>query len=74
MPDGSYLLTQDIIDRLNIPKPFITERANIEKKEIERRLVNFRGSKVYDYNFEVKIVILVDDGIATGATILSAAQ
>ena len=74
MPDGSYLLTQDIIDRLNIPKPYITERANIEKKEIERRLVNFRGSKVYDYNFEGKIVILVDDGIATGATILSAAQ
>nr|MDQ6864806.1 hypothetical protein [Thermoproteota archaeon] len=56
------------------PKPYITERANIEKKEIERRLVNFRGSKVYDYNFEGKIVILVDDGIATGATILSAAQ
>jgi putative phosphoribosyl transferase len=36
--------------------------------------VNFRGGKVYDYNFEGKIVILVDDGIATGATILSAAQ
>ena len=36
--------------------------------------MSFRGSKKYDNNFEDKIVILVDDGIATGATILSAAQ
>lgn len=74
MPDGSYLLNEVIIERLNIPKAYITGRANIEKKEIERRLLNFRGSKAYDYNFEGMIVILVDDGIATGATILSAAQ
>jgi hypothetical protein len=32
MPDGSYLLNQDIIDMLNIPKAFITESVNIEKK------------------------------------------
>jgi putative phosphoribosyl transferase len=74
MPDGSYLLNEDIIERLNIPKAYITERANSEKKEIERRLLLFRGSKAYDYKFEGRIVILVDDGIATGATILSAAQ
>jgi predicted phosphoribosyltransferase len=74
MPDGSYILNQDIIDMLKIPQSYITEQANIQKKEIERRLMSFRGSKGYDNNFEGKIVILVDDGIATGATILSAAQ
>ena len=74
MPDGSYILNQDIIDMLKIPQSYITEQANIQKKEIERRLMSFRGSKEYDNNFEGKIVILVDDGIATGATILSAAQ
>ena len=74
MPDGSYILNQDIVDMLKIPQSYITEQANIQKREIERRLVNFRGSKEYDNNFEGKIVILVDDGIATGATILSAAQ
>jgi putative phosphoribosyl transferase len=74
MPDGSYLLNEDIIGMLSIPKSYIIEKASIEKKEIERRLLKFRGSKAYDYNFEGKIVILVDDGIATGATILSATQ
>ena len=74
MPDGSYILNQDIVNMLKIPLSYITEQANIQKKEIERRLMSFRGSKEYDNNFEGKIVILVDDGIATGATILSAAQ
>ena len=74
MPDGSYILNQDIVDMLKIPQSYITEQANIQKKEIERRLISFRGSKEYDNNFEGKTVILVDDGIATGATMLSAAQ
>ena len=78
MPDGSYFLNQDIVNMLNVPKYYITEQANIQKKEIERRLQSFRGENSNyhnDYNnFEGKTVILVDDGIATGATILSAAQ
>jgi putative phosphoribosyl transferase len=74
MPDGTYFLNEDIVNMLNVPQSYIVEQADIQKKEIERRLVNFRGSKEYDNNFEGKTVILVDDGIATGATILSAAQ
>src|SRR5215217_9546638 len=78
MPDGSYFLNQDIVNMLNIPKYYITEQAAVQKKEIERRLQSFRGENsdyYHDYNsFEGKTVVLVDDGIATGATILSAAQ
>jgi predicted phosphoribosyltransferase len=66
---------------LNVPTSYITEQANILKKEIERRLQSFRGereenSSYYnDYDrFEGKIVMIVDDGIATGATMLSAAR
>jgi putative phosphoribosyl transferase len=74
MPDGSYFLNEDIVNMLNVPQYYIVEQANMQKKEIERRLVNFRGSKEYDNNFDGKTVILVDDGIATGATVLSAAK
>ena len=81
MQDGSYVLNKDIIGMLNVPPSYITEQANILKKEIERRLQSFRGereehSSYYnDYDrFEGKIVIIVDDGIATGATMLSAAR
>jgi putative phosphoribosyl transferase len=81
MQDGSYVLNKDIVGMLNVPPSYITEQANILKKEIERRLQSFRGereehSSYYnDYDrFEGKIVIIVDDGIATGATMLSAAR
>jgi putative phosphoribosyl transferase len=36
--------------------------------------MSYRGSKEYDNEFEDKIVVLVDDGIATGATMLASAQ
>ena len=75
MPDGSYSLNKDIVDMLNIPRSYITEQASIQKKEIQRRLAAFKGEDSdYYNNFEGKIVIVVDDGIATGATILSAAH
>jgi putative phosphoribosyl transferase len=76
MPDGSYSLNRDIVDMLNVPRSYITEQANIQKKEIERRLRTFKveDSDYYNNDFEGKTVVLVDDGIATGATILSAAQ
>ncbi|MFL6396714.1 MAG: phosphoribosyltransferase [Nitrososphaeraceae archaeon] len=76
MPDGSYSLNRDIVDMLNVPRSYITEQANIQKKEIERRLRMFKveDSDYYNHDFEGKTVVLVDDGIATGATILSAAQ
>ena len=75
MPDGSYSLNKDIVDMLNIPRSYITEQAIIQKKEIQRRLAAFKAEDSdYHTNFEGKIVIIVDDGIATGATILSAAH
>src|ERR671915_601398 len=45
-----------------------------EVKEIDRRLIEFRGNRDYDNKLEDKIVVLVDDGIATGATILASAK
>ena len=77
MQDGSYSLNSDIVDMLNVPRSYISEQANVQKKEIERRLMMFKGKEGSDYyynNFEGKTVVLVDDGIATGATILSAAH
>ena len=38
-----------------------------KKSEVKRRIEEYRGSS--DYEFGDKTVILVDDGIATGATI-----
>ena len=74
MPDGSYFINQEIVNMLNILQEYIQIQAHEQVKEIDRRLMSYRGSKEYDNEFEDKIVVLVDDGIATGATMLASAQ
>ena len=72
MPDGTYFLNEDVMLTLNVSQDYIDTQVNVQLKEIERRLMSFRGSKEYDVKLKGKTVVLVDDGIATGATILSA--
>ena len=71
MHDGSYFPNERNIIMLNVPQNYINQEIAVQMKEIDRRLVRFRGSK--EYNFEGRTVVLVDDGIATGATMLVAA-
>jgi putative phosphoribosyl transferase len=73
MPDGSYFLN-DVAEMINISQNYIESQIRKEVKEIERRLIEFRGRKEYDNKLEDKIVVLVDDGIATGATILASTK
>jgi putative phosphoribosyl transferase len=74
MPDGSYFLNQEIVYTLNVSQEYIEVQAAAQIKEINRRLISYRGNKEYDNEFEDKIIILVDDGIATGATITASAN
>jgi putative phosphoribosyl transferase len=75
MPDGSYFLNTEIMNMLKVSQDYINEETSIQMKEIERRLTYFRGgSKEYGNELQNKRVVLVDDGIATGATILAASQ
>jgi putative phosphoribosyl transferase len=74
MPDGSYFLNQEIVDMLKVSQEYIDMQVVTQKNEIERRLTSYRGKKEYDNEFGDKIVILVDDGVATGATILASAN
>src|ERR687897_1070435 len=73
MPDGSYFLNE-VADMINVSQDYIESQINKEVKEIDRRLIDFRGSRNYDNELEGKLVVLVDDGIATGATMLAAAR
>ena len=74
MPDGSYFLNQRLVNMLNVPQDYIQIQAHEQIKEIDRRLMAYRGSKEYDNEFERKAVVLVDDGIATGATMTASAK
>ena len=72
MHDGSFFPNNDIIMALSISKIYIEREIAVELKEIERRLNKFRGGKEYD--LVDRTVILVDDGIATGATMFAAIE
>jgi predicted phosphoribosyltransferase len=70
MHDGNYFPNEHITIMLNVPQNYINQEIVLQMKEIERRLIRFRGSKEYD--LQGKTVVLVDDGIATGATMFVA--
>ena len=74
MPDDSYFINERVANLMLISQNYIDNQIKIEKKEIERRLIEFRGSKMYNDKLKGKVVILVDDGIATGSTITAAAR
>jgi predicted phosphoribosyltransferase len=55
---------------LGVTPAYIKAQIAEKMKEIERRLARFRGGR--EYHLEGKTVILVDDGVATGATVFAA--
>ena len=62
--DGRFIPNEDVTSALDIPRQYILDSVSALTKEIDRRLIKFRGNK--DYRLAGKTVILVDDGIATG--------
>lgn len=68
---GIRVLNEDIIRRLHIPEQVIDRVAQRGLKEVERREQRYRGDhrapEVQD-----KTVILIDDGLATGASMRAA--
>ena len=69
--EGEPFLNEDIINYYKISKEYIAQEIAQEKKEAQRRLKVYRGEKEA-ISYKDKIIILVDDGIATGSTMLAA--
>ncbi|WP_458718975.1 phosphoribosyltransferase [Candidatus Nitrosocosmicus sp. R] len=74
MPDGSYFLNEGITRLFNISQAYLRKEIDFQKMEIRRRLIEFRGDISYHDKFEGKVIVLVDDGIATGSTIIASAE
>ncbi len=71
--DGSFVLDQGLIERLNISPDYIERERGRQAKEIERQMERYRGDRP-PLDLTDKIVVLVDDGVATGATTRAAIQ
>jgi len=70
---GIVVFNDNIIDALNISQDEIDHAISVESQEMQRRDKEYRGNRPFP-DLANKTVILVDDGIATGATIRAAIQ
>lgn len=68
---GTRVINRDVIRWLEIPDRVVEEVAAREMRELERRERVFRGDRPR-IELHGKVAILVDDGIATGATMRAA--
>jgi predicted phosphoribosyltransferase len=70
---GVIVLNDDLIDELQIPSVHVDRIAARERAEMDRRARAFRGTR-NPPEVAGRTVILIDDGLATGATMEAAAR
>ena len=68
---GAIALNKDVISHGVVSKKYIEDAIAVQKEEIARRVKLYRGGKRLE-KLEGKVIILVDDGAATGATMKAA--
>lgn len=70
--EGEKFIYREIINRMEISQKYIDEEASLRQKEV-KDLENTLGIIHQEINLtNEKTVILVDDGVATGATVITA--
>ena len=70
---GVRVLNEQIVNALGIPEDVIDAVASWEQQELERRERIYRGDRPPP-DVQSKTVILIDDGLATGATMQAAVR
>ncbi|MDX2343470.1 MAG: phosphoribosyltransferase family protein [Acidimicrobiia bacterium] len=66
--DGSPILDRRLMTRLGVSEDYLESTVAAELRELQRRMRRYRGSRPSPL-IEGRAVIVVDDGVATGATL-----
>ena len=76
MEDGSFYINHQLINDFQISSEYLEKEKLQQIQEIKRRATLYHKEQRRDFNsfLKDKTVILVDDGAATGATIITAAR
>ncbi|HEU4404678.1 MAG TPA: phosphoribosyltransferase [Polyangiaceae bacterium] len=68
---GALVVNDEVVERFGIPAEVVARAAEVERGEVERRERAFRGGRPMP-DLRRRTVLLVDDGLATGATMRAA--
>jgi putative phosphoribosyl transferase len=68
---GTVVFNEDIVSGYGVSRQYLERETTRQKEEIARRIALYRGGKGVP-SLAGKTVILVDDGVATGATVKAA--
>jgi putative phosphoribosyl transferase len=69
----TYILNEDVVGIYGISPEYIQEQVKIKQREVKQRYQLLRGEKPV-YRVKNKTTIMVDDGLATGATMAMAIE
>lgn len=70
---GKPVINQKLARQVDADKEYLEKEITSRQAEVERRIQEYRGDKPAP-NLKDKIVIITDDGIATGATMEAAVE
>lgn len=68
--DGGVLLDHGLVQQLGVPESYIEAETERQRQEIERRAKEYRSDRP-PLALAGKTVVVVDDGVATGATTMA---
>jgi len=68
--EGSIYIDKNIVNQLGVDEEYIREEEERQRKRMNNYLKKFRKNR--SLNVSGKTVIIVDDGIATGSTMIAA--
>ncbi len=71
--DGVTVSNELVLERLEVPPDVFEDHAEAQRKEVQRREALYRGDQPPP-PLRDRTVILVDDGLATGATMKAAVE
>ena len=69
--DGEAIVDRQAAESMGIGKDYLDAEIGRKKAEVKERTAKFRGDRPYP-ELEGKVVIVVDDGIATGSSVEAA--
>lgn len=66
--EGDVIMDRQAAESLGASKEYLDSQVKKKREEVNERMKKFRGDAPYP-NLEGKVVVIVDDGIATGSSV-----